>query len=60
MNRAHIVVVFSVLVMFSLSHVISSHVAKDCGAHKPTNPSVLYFVFPCLVLVLYATIDHFV
>ena len=39
MNRANIVVVFSVLVMFmGLSHVISSHVAKDCGAHKPINP----------------------
>ena len=31
--------VFAVLVMFTgFTHVISSHVAKHCGAHKPTNP----------------------
>ena len=50
MNRAHIVIVFSVLVMSTgLSHVISSHVAKDCGAHNPTNPRcpILRLSFLC-------------
>ena len=58
MNRAYIVIVFSVLIMFTgFSHVISSHVATDCGAHKPTNPECPVIR---LVLALYATIDQFV
>ena len=46
-----------------VSHVISSHVPKDCGAHKPTYPECshfLYLGFPSLVLALHATIGQFV
>ena len=46
------VVVFSALVIFTsvVSHVISSHVAKDCGSYKPTNPGclVLRLTFSCI------------
>ena len=58
------VVIFSALVMFTgvVSHFISSHVAKDCGAHKPTNPECspsCRYALRSPVLALYATIDHF-
>ena len=46
-----------------VSHVISSHVAKDCGAHKPTNPEYSpssIYALRSPVLALYATIDQFV